>query len=183
MKKIETGFEGLWVLEPKVFSDSRGFFLETMNQKVFQDLGLPLNFVQDNYSQSSQGTLRGLHFQQPNAQGKLVRCLRGSVVDVVVDLRSSQPTYGKYFIQELSEQNKLAMFVPEGFAHGFYVTSPIADFQYKCTDFYSPANEKGLLWNDAELNIPWPLSSEPILSPKDKNLMTWSQLKLLNPFR
>lgn len=171
MKKIETGIEGLFVLEPRVFEDPRGYFMETFNQKTFSDLGLRTDWVQDNHSRSSRGVLRGLHFQKPNPQAKLVRVSSGVVYDVAVDLRPDSKTFGKWHGVELSVQNKRMFLIPEGFAHGFCVVSETADFLYKCSALYSPKDEQGMLWNDPALGIPWPLT-EPILSEKDKKYPT-----------
>lgn len=173
MKRIETGIEGLCVIEPKVFGDSRGFFMETYNEKMFKQLGLPTYWAQDNLSRSSKGVLRGLHFQEPNPQGKLVRVVTGAVWDVALDIRPGSPTYGKYYGLELSADNKTAFYVPPGFAHGFAVLTDVADFAYKCTALYSPPDEKGIRWDDPELRIPWPVK-DPLLSPKDAK---WPTLK------
>ena len=157
---------GLLVFEPKVFGDARGFFMETWNQRRYQEAGIPDTFVQDNISVSRQGALRGLHFQNPNPQGKLVSVLQGEVFDVVVDLRLSSPTYGQWHGIHLSEENKLQFFVPAGFAHGFFVLSATAMFHYKCTNFYSPKEEMTILWNDPDIAIQWP-TKNPTLSEKD----------------
>ena len=167
--------EGLHVIEPTVFADARGYFMETWNKQDFDDAGLHLNFVQDNQSCSSKGVLRGLHYQKEHPQGKLVRVLRGTVYDVAVDLRTHSATYGKYYGVELSAENKKQFYIPEGFAHGFVVLSDIAEFAYKCTDFYRPGDEGGLIWNDPEIGIKWPVPDdmELILSDKDKK---WGSL-------
>lgn len=165
MKIIETPFLGLIVIEPKLFADSRGYFFETYQQQRYSDHDLPA-FVQDNVSRSTRNVLRGLHYQLPHAQGKLVWVTRGTVWDVVVDIRLSSPTFGQWYSITLSDQNHLQMYIPPGFAHGFCVLSDEADFHYKCTDFYTPACEYGIAWNDARLNIAWPIE-QPILSPKD----------------
>jgi len=169
MKLIETGIKDLFIIEPKVFGDHRGYFLETYNQTTFKDLGLNYNFVQDNESFSKYGTLRGLHFQKGEfTQAKLVRVLQGKVLDVAVDLRPASPTYGKHFSVELSEENKRLFIVPRGFAHGFVVLSETALFSYKCDNFYAPAHEGGLAYNDPRLGIDWIVPSEKlILSEKD----------------
>lgn len=169
MNVIETGIEGLVLLEPKVFGDERGFFMETWNANVFRELGIPATFVQDNHSRSSAGILRGLHYQVQQPQGKLVRVVRGSVYDVAVDLRRQSPTFGKSYGVELSEDNRRMLWVPPGFAHGFYVLSESADFVYKCSDFYAPQYERSLLWSDPALGIEWPLvhGPTPTLSAKD----------------
>jgi len=148
--------EGLCVITPAVHGDLRGYFMETYNQKDMEENGLFLNFVQDNQSCSTKGVLRGLHFQKKYPQGKLVRVIKGSVFDVAVDLRPGSKTYGKWFGIELTEENKKQFYIPEGFAHGFLVLSDIAEFCYKCTDFYHPGDEGGLAWNDPSINIIWP---------------------------
>jgi dTDP-4-dehydrorhamnose 3,5-epimerase len=177
MKRVETGIEGLVVLEPKVFGDERGFFMETFNAKLFQELGLPTEFVQDNFSRSARGVLRGLHFQRPpHAQAKLVRVTQGAVFDVAVDLRRNSKSFGQHYALELSAENKKAFYIPEGFAHGFCVLSEFADFQYKCTRFYSPADEGGLAWNDPELGIEWPVQT-PTLSEKDRDYPSLKELR------
>jgi len=167
MKITPTPLEGAVVIEPKVFGDERGFFLETFNIKRFADAGLPTEFFQDNLSFSRRGVLRGLHFQNPNPQGKLVWVLQGSVYDVAVDLRRKSKTFGQWFGLELSSENKTQFYVPPGFGHGFIVTSETALFTYKCTELYSPQSEKSLLWNDPDLGITWPSGIEPQLSTKD----------------
>lgn len=156
IEKNVGGIEGLCVLQPAVYGDSRGYFTETYNQKDLLDAGLDMVFVQDNQSMSVKGVLRGLHFQKTHPQGKLVRVIRGSVFDVGVDLRPGSTTYGKWFGVELSEENKKQFYVPEGFAHGFLVLSERAEFCYKCTDFYHPEDEGGLAWNDPAIGIVWP---------------------------
>lgn len=169
MKIIETSIEGLLILEPRVFGDERGFFLESWNRKVFADLGLDLDFVQDNHSRSARGVLRGLHFQNPNPQGKLVRVINGRAWDVAVDLRSGSPTFGKWEGLELSAENKRMFWVPPGFAHGFVALEDGTDFVYKCTGYYDPAHEHSLLWNDPAVGIEWPLEGiEPQRSAKDE---------------
>ena len=150
------GIKGLKVVEPTVFGDARGYFMETYNQKDMIEAGLTMNFVQDNQSSSTKGVLRGLHFQKEFPQGKLVRVVKGSVFYVAVDLRSDSKTYGKWFGVELTEENKKQFYIPEGFAHGFLVLSDIAEFCYKCTDFYHPGDEGGLAWNDPKIGIKWP---------------------------
>jgi dTDP-4-dehydrorhamnose 3,5-epimerase len=157
------------LLRPKVFGDHRGFFMETWNRKAFADAGLDFEFVQDNHSRSARHTLRGLHYQLQQTQGKLVRVTSGAVFDVAVDLRRSSPTFGRWIGAELSEANNHMLWVPPGFAHGFLVLSESADFQYKCTDYYSPAHERSLLWSDPEIGIEWPLpaGASPALSKKD----------------
>lgn len=155
IKVTRCEIEGLCVIEPTVFSDDRGYFMETYNQNDFKEEGLDMVFVQDNQSMSTKGVLRGLHFQKQYPQGKLVRVVRGSVFDVAVDLRSTSKTYGKWFGVELNEENKKQFYIPEGFAHGFVVLSDVAEFCYKCTDFYHPGDEGGLAWNDPEIGIDW----------------------------
>ncbi|NKI72889.1 dTDP-4-dehydrorhamnose 3,5-epimerase [Dickeya sp. CFBP 2040] len=173
MKVIETNIPDVKIIEPTVFGDERGFFMETWQQKKFEDLvvGHTCNFVQDNHSKSSKGILRGLHYQTENTQGKLVRVISGEVFDVAVDMRKNSPTLGQWVGIYLSAENKRLLWIPEGFAHGFYVTSPEAEFVYKCTDYYNPKAECSLLWNDADINIEWPFSENntPFLSDKDKN--------------
>lgn len=162
--------EGLYVIEPTVFKDERGYFVETYNQNDMKEAGLDMVFVQDNQSMSVRGVLRGLHFQKQYPQGKLVRVVRGKVFDVAVDLRSDSKTYGKWFGVELSAENMKQFYIPEGFAHGFLVLSDVAEFCYKCTDFYHPGDEGGLLWNDEEIGVQWPLEEgvDLIISEKDK---------------
>ena len=167
MKVIETGIEGLLVLEPKVFGDARGFFMESFNARTFAEVtGLKLDFVQDNHSRSGRGVLRGLHYQVRQPQGKLVRVSQGSVFDVAVDLRRSSPTFGRWYGVELSGENHRQFWVPAGFAHGFYVLSESADFLYKTTDYYAPEYERSLAWNDPTVGVQWPLAGEPLLSAK-----------------
>ena len=166
MNVIETALPGVLIIEPRVFGDERGFFLETYSAERYKAAGIPLDFVQDNHSRSSKGVLRGLHFQLNNPQGKLVRVVSGSVFDVAVDIRVGSPTFGQAAWVELSADNKRQFYVPPGFAHGFVVTSETADFEYKCTDYYHPEDEGAVLWNDPELNIPWPID-KPLLSAKD----------------
>lgn len=168
--------EGLYVIEPKVFADERGYFMETYNQKDMEEAGLNLTFVQDNQSMSTKGVLRGLHFQKQYPQGKLVRVVRGAVYDVAVDLRKDSKTFGKWFGVELSAENKKQFYIPEGFAHGFLVLSDEAEFCYKCTDFYHPNDEGGIAWNDEELGISWPIEegAKLIISEKDQK---WLPLK------
>ncbi len=177
-EKIETGIEGLYVIKPTVFEDNRGFFMETYNKKDFDEIGIDVNFVQDNHSKSTKGVLRGLHFQKEFPQSKLVRAIKGEVYDVAVDLRKDSPTYGKYYGVLLSEENKLQFFIPKNFAHGFLVTTPEAEFVYKCDDFYHPGDEGGLLWSDEKIGVKWPLEKvggieNIIQSEKDK---VWPKL-------
>lgn len=169
MKIINTNIPDVKIIEPQVFGDERGFFMETWNQKKFEELvtGKITNFVQDNHSKSKKGILRGLHYQTQNMQGKLVRVISGEVFDVAVDIRKDSPTFGQWVGIYLSEENKRQLWIPEGFAHGFYVTSDEAEFVYKCTDFYNPSSEISIIWNDKELKIKWPHNDEPILSKKD----------------
>jgi dTDP-4-dehydrorhamnose 3,5-epimerase len=169
MNIIETAIAGVLIIEPRVFGDERGFFMESWNAKSFAAAGLDLTFVQDNHSRSSKGVLRGLHYQQPGPQGKLVRVAAGAVYDVAVDMRKSSPTFGTSVGVELSAANKRMFWVPEGMAHGFLCLEDGTDFLYKCTSFYDPANEHSLLWNDPALGIDWPLGDiVPQLSAKDQ---------------
>ena len=168
MKVIETGIAGLLVLEPKVFGDARGFFMESFNARTFREVtGLDVAFVQDNHSRSQRGVLRGLHYQVKQPQGKLVRVAQGRVFDVAVDLRRGSPTFGRWHGVELSGENHRQFWVPPGFAHGFYVMSDSADFLYKTTDYYAPEQERSLAWNDPTVGVAWPLDGEPLLSAKD----------------
>ena len=166
--------QGLIIIEPKVFKDERGYFFETFQQQRYAELGIPA-FVQDNISHSKKHVLRGLHFQHPHGQGKLVSVTRGSVFDVVVDIRRSSPTFGKSFAITLSDENHSQMFIPAGFAHGFCVLSDEADFSYKCTDYYAPQCEHGIAWNDPQLNIAWP-TQHPLLSPKDQQYPSLNEI-------
>lgn len=170
-KFIKTKIEGLLIIEPAVFEDDRGFFMETYNFSDFESNGLNFNFVQDNHSKSKKGVLRGLHFQIKHPQGKLVRVIKGEVFDVGVDLRKNSPTYGDWVGVVLSEDNKKQFYVPEGFAHGFLVLSEEAEFLYKCTNLYHPEDEGGIAYDDKDIGIQWPLE-EVFLSDKDKNLKT-----------
>ncbi len=169
MNIIPTTLPDVLMIEPKVFGDARGFFLESWNQEKFAAAGLNLNFVQDNHSRSGQGILRGLHYQLNRPQGKLVRVTQGEVFDVAVDMRRSSPTFGQSVGVSLSGENQRMLWVPPGFAHGFIVISESADFLYKCTDFYLPEHERCVRWDDAELAIDWPLPAgfQPLLSAKD----------------
>ncbi|MCW2382604.1 MULTISPECIES: dTDP-4-dehydrorhamnose 3,5-epimerase [unclassified Sphingobium] len=168
MNLIETAIDGVFIIEPKVFGDERGFFLESWNARAFEVAGLDVDFVQDNHSRSSRGVLRGLHYQQPGPQGKLVRVTAGAVFDVAVDMRRSSPTFGKSVGVELSAANKRMLWVPEGMAHGFLCLEDGTDFLYKCRGFYNPSHEHSLLWNDPALGIDWPLGDiVPQLSAKD----------------
>jgi len=166
MRLILTELPDITIIEPKVFGDARGYFVETWNQVRYRDVGFPDTFVQDNVSRSSKGVLRGLHFQNPKSQGKLVTVLEGEVYDVAVDIRVGSPTFGRAFGVVLSGDSKRQVYVPPGFAHGFCVTSESALFMYKCTELYTPAAEKGIIWNDPDLHIRWPIE-QPTLSPKD----------------
>lgn len=171
MKVLKTAIEGLLIIEPTVFGDSRGYFFESYNKQRFKDeTGLDIDFVQDNQSKSCYGVLRGLHFQKPPyAQSKLVRCVRGKVLDVAVDIRKSSPTFGKYVAVELTEDNHRQLFIPHGFAHGFVVLSEEAIFQYKCDNFYHKESEGAIAWNDPEINIDWTIPFDDVmLSDKDK---------------
>ena len=180
-KKIETSIEGVYIIEPTVFEDSRGYFMETYSKRDFVEIGLNYDFVQDNQSKSKKGVLRGLHFQTKNTQAKLIRVIKGEVFDVAVDLRHGSKTYGKWEGVILSEENKKMFVIPKGFAHGFLVLSDIAEFTYKCDDFYNAEAEGGLMWNDPDIAIKWPMGElkkeEIITSPKDAN---WPTLKELN---
>ncbi|MFH1567489.1 MAG: dTDP-4-dehydrorhamnose 3,5-epimerase [Gemmatimonadota bacterium] len=168
MQALATEIPGVVVLEPKVFGDDRGFFLESYNRRAFREaVGRDVEFVQDNHSRSARGVLRGLHYQVRNVQGKLVRVVVGEVFDVVVDLRRSSPTFGRWLGTTLSAANRRLLWVPEGFAHGFLVISEVAEFLYKTTDYYAPEHERSLLWNDPELAIAWPPTGEPLLKPRD----------------
>lgn len=166
MNVIETELPGVLLLEPKVFGDARGFFMETYHSKRYRDAGIREEFVQDNLSFSAKGVLRGLHFQKPNAQGKLVYVLQGEVFDVAVDIRKGSPQFGKWFGKVLSAENKRQLYIPPGFAHGFVVTSETALFAYKCSELYDPASERSIIWNDPGIGIDWPLR-QPALSGKD----------------
>ncbi|WP_392566291.1 dTDP-4-dehydrorhamnose 3,5-epimerase [Utexia brackfieldae] len=169
MKIIDTAIHDVKIIQPTVFGDHRGFFLETFEKQRYQKLlNIDCDFVQDNHSRSSKHVLRGLHFQTENPQGKLVRVVRGEVFDVAVDIRKNSPTFGLWAGVILSEENKTQMWIPPGLAHGFVVLSDIADFEYKCTDYYNPQKEACLIWNDPDIAIDWPVS-EPVLSAKDQN--------------
>ncbi|NLP09741.1 dTDP-4-dehydrorhamnose 3,5-epimerase [bacterium] len=171
MRFIQTKIAGVVIIEPAVFSDSRGYFMESYQKKIFLDNGIDADFVQENISFSRKGTLRGLHFQRsPHSQGKLVRVTLGCVYDVAVDLRARSSTFGRFFGLELSEENHRALYIPPGFAHGFYVLSDRAQFSYKCTAYYAPHSEGGVRWNDPVIGVPWPLDGPPLLSRKDEQL-------------
>ncbi|UJG44347.1 MAG: dTDP-4-dehydrorhamnose 3,5-epimerase [Candidatus Heimdallarchaeum endolithica] len=171
--KIKTTLDGVFIIEPAIFSDERGFFMETYNKREFTKIGLDVDFVQDNHSKSSKGVLRGLHYQSKHPQGKLVRVIKGRVFDVAVDLRVGSPNFGQYYGVELSEKNKRMFYIPEGFAHGFLALEE-SEFVYKTTDYYYSAYDRGIRWNDPDINIKWPLDkiedSRLILSEKDSNL-------------
>jgi dTDP-4-dehydrorhamnose 3,5-epimerase len=165
---IPTSLADVVILEPKVFGDERGFFLEAYNETTFGKLGLPTRFMQDNHSGSRKGVLRGLHYQLTQPQGKLVRALRGSIFDVAVDLRQGSAQYGQWFGVELSAENRRMLWIPPGFGHGFLVMSEFAEVSYKATELYAPASERSILWNDPAIGIQWPLEGEPTLSEKDR---------------
>ncbi|EGZ4893982.1 dTDP-4-dehydrorhamnose 3,5-epimerase [Salmonella enterica] len=169
MNVIKTEIPDVLIFEPKVFSDERGFFMESFNQKVFEEaVGRKIEFVQDNHSKSTKGVLRGLHYQvEPYAQGKLVRCIAGEVFDVAVDIRKDSETFGKWVGVNISSENKRQLWIPEGFAHGFLVLSDSADFLYKTSNYYSPIHERGIVWNNPTININWPINIDKILSEKD----------------
>ncbi|NWG87571.1 MAG: dTDP-4-dehydrorhamnose 3,5-epimerase [Hydrogenophilaceae bacterium] len=169
MKIIPTEIPDVILLEPKVFGDERGFFMESYNKRVLAEAGIQGEFVQDNHSRSAKGVLRGLHYQLQQAQGKLVRVVAGRVFDVAVDLRRSSPTFGRWVGFELSAENKQMAWIPPGFGHGFLVLSDSADFLYKTTDYYAPEHERCVLWNDPAIGIQWPLDGEALLSAKDRN--------------
>jgi dTDP-4-dehydrorhamnose 3,5-epimerase len=177
MRFSKTTLPDVIIVEPRLFKDDRGFFMETWEARKFAEAGIDLPFVQDNHSVSKQWVLRGLHYQVRRPQGKLVRVTQGEVFDVAVDMRQSSPTFGKWVGEFLSEANRRMLWIPPGFAHGFLVMSERVEFLYKCTDYYSPADERSLLWNDREVGIEWPLSAgvEPIVSDKDKNAATLAQ--------
>jgi dTDP-4-dehydrorhamnose 3,5-epimerase len=168
MKVLQTPLDGALVLEPKVFADDRGFFLESYNEKAFREIGIPDKFVQDNHSFSKRGVLRGLHYQVVKPQGKLVRVVSGEVLDIFVDLRKTSPTFGRWHGVRLSGENRLLAWIPAGFAHGFHVLSESAHVLYKANEFYFPELERTVLWNDPDLNIAWENTAEPLLSEKDK---------------
>jgi dTDP-4-dehydrorhamnose 3,5-epimerase len=178
MNVIKTDIPGVLIIEPKVFGDARGYFLETFSKKRYEEAGVPLQFVQDNLSFSSRGVLRGLHFQNPNSQGKLVSAAMGEIFDVVVDVRRGSPTFGRWLGVNLSSENNRQLWIPPGLAHGFVVLSETALFSYKCTDYYAPKDEHCLLWNDPDIGIIWPLSEDLKLSAKDQ---AGTRLKDMNP--
>lgn len=183
---IKTSIEGVYIIEPTLFGDARGYFMESYHKETFAEAGLTMNFVQDNESRSKKGVLRGLHFQTEHVQGKLVRVVEGEVFDVAVDLRPGSPTFGKWEGVTLSAENKRQFYVPEGFAHGFVVLSETATFQYKCTNYYDPKHEGGILWNDPEIGVKWPTRDlgEILLSDKDKVQQSFAEFKTKeNPFK
>lgn len=182
MKLIETKLKDVFLIEPRVFEDERGFFMESFNKKVFEEsIGRKVDFVQDNHSKSGKGVLRGLHYQTQNTQGKLVRVVKGKVLDVAVDLRNNSPTYKQWQSFELSESNKKQLWIPEGFAHGFLTLTDDVEFLYKTTDYYAPQYEASIIWNDPELSIDWKLSeSELTISQKDREGVLLSEAKLFN---
>ena len=182
MKFEATPLQDVYLLKPRVFGDRRGFFLESWNEQTFRDAGFDLHFVQDNHSRSARGILRGLHYQTRHPQGKLVRVTSGEVFDVVVDLRRSSPTLGQWHAEPLSAENHHLLWIPPGFAHGFYVTSEFADFQYKCTDIYDPSSEVSLAWDDPTVGIDWPIpgGETPQLSAKDARGLAWADIPLFD---
>jgi len=182
MKATPTAIPDVLLIEPKVFGDARGFFFESYNRKAFREAtGLDVDFVQDNHSKSTQGVLRGLHYQlPPKAQGKLVRVVQGAVFDVAVDLRKSSPTFGRWVGDILSAENKKQLWIPPGFAHGFLTLSDTAEFLYKTTDYYSPEHERSLLWRDPALGISWPIEGEPKLAAKDADARTLKQAEVFS---
>ena len=175
---IKTDIDGVTIIEPTLFGDDRGYFMETYNYNEFKTSGLDMEFVQDNQSKSKRGVLRGLHFQKNNPQGKLVRVVSGEVFDVAVDIRKNSSTYGKWVGVVLNTENKRQFYIPEGFAHGFLVLSETAEFVYKCTRFYDPSDEGGIMWNDPDIGIDWPISKDMnlILSDKDKKNLNFRDL-------
>lgn len=180
-KKIEAGIQGVIIIEPRVYEDTRGFFMESYNRKDFKSLGIEEEFLQDNHSKSHRGVLRGLHFQKNFPQGKLVRVTRGAVLDIVVDLRSGSKTFGRYVSIEINDKNKRMLYIPKGLAHGFLTLEDDTEFQYKCTNYYNPLDEGGIIWNDKTLNIDWKLDEYKIdideieLSIKDKSHGTFKE--------
>jgi len=175
MKVIETSLPGVLIIEPKIFDDARGFFMETYHEERYREAGVDCRFVQDNFSYSVYGTLRGLHYQYPHGQAKLVQVLMGEVFDVAVDIRRGSPTFGQWYGEYLSDKNRRQLLIPEGYAHGFCVLSKTALFIYKCTDFYEPGSERGILWSDPGLGIEWPVDN-PLLSEKDSNYQCLSDV-------
>ena len=177
MERIETQLPGVAVFVPKVFGDARGFFMETYNRQRYAEFGLDMGFVQDNFSRSQRGVVRGLHYQYPRAQGKFVYVLSGAVLDVAVDIRRGSPTFGRWVTRELSAANHHQLWIPPGFAHGFCVLSETADFCYKCTDLYIPEDDRGITWNDPTVGVEWPLS-DPLVSAKDRALPCLADIPL-----
>lgn len=177
MNVTETSLPGVLLIEPRVFGDSRGFFLETFSTQRYAEADITGPFIQDNWSHSCRGTLRGLHFQIQHPQGKLVHVIQGEIFDIAVDVRQDSPTFGKWVGVTLSAKNKHQLWIPPGFAHGFAVLSETADFVYKCTDIYAPDHERTLLWNDESIGVKWPLDTDPILSDKDRNGTTFDKLE------
>ena len=177
-KRVETGIKDLIVIEPTVFGDNRGFFMESYSKKDFSEIGIDIEFVQDNHSKSKKGVLRGLHFQTKHVQGKLVRVTAGAVLDMAIDLRKDSPTFGKHYLVELTADNKKMFYIPPGFAHGFLTLEDNTEFQYKCTDYYAPEFDSGILWNDSDIGIDWDFekyglsADEVLLSDKDKKQQT-----------
>jgi dTDP-4-dehydrorhamnose 3,5-epimerase len=183
MNCITTDFDGAWLIEPRVFSDVRGWFFECWNQREFAESGLDAVFVQDNHSRSRRHTVRGLHYQAPpHAQAKLVRVVAGEIYDVIVDIRHGSPTYGEWQAFILSDENRRMLYIPTGFAHGFAVLSEQAEVVYKCSDFYAPDAGRGILWNDPELDIDWPVA-DPVLSEQDSNHPTLADIEPCFAFR
>ena len=181
MNVIETSLPGVLLIEPKVYADTRGFFMETYHAADFRARGIDATFVQDNQSRSVRGVLRGLHYQEPNPQGKLVRCTRGALYDVAVDIRVGSPQFGKWTATELTEENRRMLWVPPGFAHGFCALSDVADLVYKCTEFYEAQSDRSIVWNDPDIGIAWPIP-KPTLSPKDAEAPRLKDAKLLPRF-
>lgn len=180
-KRLETGIKGLIIIEPTVFEDNRGFFMETYSKKDFDEIGLKMEFVQENHSKSKKGVFRGLHFQTKESQGKLLRVISGTILDIVVDLRRSSKTFGKHSIIELSAENKKQIYIPEGFAHGFITLEDNTEVLYKCTNYYAPDYDSGIIWSDKELNIDYKFEEfgikveEILLTEKDQNLQTFRE--------
>lgn len=172
----QTSLPGVVIIEPRVFDDKRGFFLETFHSKQYAEQGIEKTFVQDNHSHSSKGILRGLHYQLNYPQGKIVYVVTGEIFDVAVDIRRGSPTFGKWFGVRLSSENKKQVYIPEGFAHGFYVLSAEADVIYKCTEFYAPGDEHGIIWSDPGIGIEWPLQGKPLLSEKDSQYLSLNSI-------
>jgi dTDP-4-dehydrorhamnose 3,5-epimerase len=182
LKITETNLPGVLLIEPKVFGDDRGFFMETYRADLFRNIGIDDVFVQDNHSRSARGVLRGLHYQEPNAQGKLVRCTRGAIFDVAVDIRRGSPSFGRWFGLELSDANKRMLWIPPGFAHGFCALEDGSDLVYKCTKLYDAASDNAILWNDPAIGIEWPIA-EPVLSAKDANAPRLGEAATLPEYR